>query len=268
MKAFYYEFFHIPKEGKIKEKVLMAHVTLTAVLIIVYLLAISGAAYAFHTSTVTVPDNIIMGAHFDTQIKIAGPDGELIEVEEQSDGAMLALLETPGEYEVKLEPGGTAETGFCIIQLDGEEYTSAQLGVSMEAPGEYREDLVFRVQVYEAAPMAFLSNWGTSSGYVQLCDDGSAPACYLLGGEIIEVGDYNKYMELLEQQAAEEAEEEELEEELAEEDETADEGTEEVGEEMTGEQSEDADLTASETEDLTADSTDQSEYTEYDDTEE
>ncbi|MBQ9968838.1 MAG: hypothetical protein IJO88_08985 [Oscillospiraceae bacterium] len=206
MKAFYYDHFHIPKQGKIREKVLMSHVVLTAVLIIVYLLAISGSAYAFFTSTQSV-HNTLVAAHFDAQIHITDEYGNEVGTELQPDGVLLAVLEAPGAYVVTVTPDGTAETGFCAMQLEGEDYTTAQLGVSMEAADGYRDEVTFTIQAYEPVPVAFQPYWGTSAAYADYSMNGIAPDGYLLGGEYIEAGDPANMWLYLEEEPEEETEE-------------------------------------------------------------
>lgn len=217
MKAFYYDHFHIPKQGKIREKVLMSHVVLTAVLIIVYLLAISGSAYAFFASTQRV-HNTLVAAHFNALIEITDEYGNEIDTELQPDGVLLAMLEVPGAYEVTVTPDGTAETGFCTMQLEGEDYTTAQLGVSMEAAGGYRDGVTFTIQVYEPVPVAFQPYWGTSTAYADYIANGFAPYGYLIGDEYIEAGDPANMWLYLEEETEEEQEDDEEEtEEVAEE---------------------------------------------------
>jgi len=211
LKAFYYDFFHIPKQGKIREKVLMSHVVLTAVLVIVYLLAISGSAYAFHTSAERV-HNTIKAAHFDAQLQILDENGMEIDVEPQADSVLLAALEQPGSYEVIVRPGGTAETGFCTMQLAGVDYTTAQLGVSVEAAGGYRDGVSFIIQAYEPVYVSFQSYWGTSAAYAAYNAGTMDADLYLVGGEYIEVGDPNNTWMYLEEEAEETEEAEQTEE--------------------------------------------------------
>ncbi|MBP3632977.1 MAG: hypothetical protein J6J43_00190 [Oscillospiraceae bacterium] len=206
MKAFFYDHFHIPKQGKIGEKVLLSHVALTAVLIIVYLLAISGSAYAFFTSTTRV-HNTLKAAHFDAEIYIVDEYGNEIDTELQPDGVLLARLEVPGAYELTMTPDGTAETGFVTMQMEGVDYTTAQLGISMEAAGGYRDGVTFTIQAYEPVPVAFLPHWGTSAAYADYIADGYADH-YLVGGEYLEAGDPNNTWLYLEEETEEEPEEE------------------------------------------------------------
>lgn len=228
MKAFYYEFFHIPKEGKLREKVLMSHVALTAVLIIVYLLAISGSAYAFHTSATRV-QNTIMAANFDAESEVETPSGDALVLEKQKDGMLLAMLEEKGEYRVVLEPGGTAETGFVTMQLNGDEYITAQLGTSVEEEDEYRDEISFTIGFYEdePTPVAFMSHWGTSTAYATYTLDNTDASYYLLGDEVIIIGDPNSLFEPSEEETEEaQTEEEQTEEEQSEEEQTEEEQTE------------------------------------------
>ena len=205
MKAFYYEFFHIPKQGKLRERVLMSHVVLTAVLTIVSLLAISGSAYAFHTWATRI-ENTFMAAHFEAEIMVNDEYGEKIELQKKADGTLLAMLEEPGLYEVTVLPGGTAETGFCTMQLEGEDYITAQLGISVEEDDEYREFVKFYIQAYEPVPVSLNSQWGTSTAYVNYMLGDLEAENYLVGDEYIEAGDPANTWLYIEQPEEEETE--------------------------------------------------------------
>lgn len=185
MKTLYYAYFHIPKEGKIQDRVMLSHVALTALLIVVYLLSISASAYAFFASSVHTY-NTVTAANFEAQVCILDGEEQPLTPERTEDGWLTAELE-PGRYQVSLKPGGTAETGFCLVELDGLVYHSAQLGVSQAAENGYTQTLSFELEIYEPSEIGFLSYWGTSSHYPEFSLDGSLDS-YIVGGEVLTAG--------------------------------------------------------------------------------
>lgn len=241
MKALYDKYFQIPKQGKICDKVMLSHVVMTAVLMIVYLLSISVSAYAFFSAEIQV-HNTLETANFEAKVQILGSEGDEIELDE--DGCVSSAVLDVGTYDVYLRHGGTAETGFCVMEVCGENidtgcYHTAQLGVSQTAENGYNEAIVFALEIYEPAEVIFISHWGTSS-YYSAFTAGETSSCYIMGGEYIGVGDPENTWRYLEEETEEPEEEmfeapveelEELEEEFEEAEEEMEEPIEEPAEE-------------------------------------
>ncbi len=180
MKAFYYEFFHIPEQGKIQDKVLMARVVLAAVLIILCMLAMSLSAYAFYAVGLST-HSTIRTAHFAAQLEILDGSGTPVDYETQ-DGVYQAELQ-PDFYTVRLSYGGDAETGFCVVRLNEQQYHSRQFFVENWASDE----LVLMLEIYEPSELTVVPHWGTSSCYEEFYENGNAEY-YLIGGETLTVG--------------------------------------------------------------------------------
>ena len=70
MRELYKEFFHIPKHGKIPEKVILVRVALIVIIAVVCLATMSITAYAWFSYNVTSGSNVIKAANFEAQITI------------------------------------------------------------------------------------------------------------------------------------------------------------------------------------------------------
>lgn len=173
MRKIYNEFFYISKHGKIREKVMLARVATTAIIMIVCLAAMSFTAYAYFSYNVTSGSNIIQAANFeaDVSIKIADANGEAVTVNKIDSKTHTSVLEAKKTYYVTLveNKNSTATTGFCIITAEGcaDIYHTQQLGVDAAAEGGKTETITFNINVSAKTTVTFLSHWGTSSSYVK-----------------------------------------------------------------------------------------------------
>ena len=75
MKKIYEEYLHVPKEGKIKEKVFIMRVFVAIVCIIFCLSAMGFSAYAFFASSITSGSNTIVAATYGVEVVIASSGG-------------------------------------------------------------------------------------------------------------------------------------------------------------------------------------------------
>lgn len=173
MRKIYNEFFYISKHGKIREKVMLARVVTTAIIMIACLAAMSFTAYAYFSYNVTSGSNIIQAANFeaDVSIKITDANGEAVTVNKVDSKTHAAVLEAGKTYYVTLveNKNSTATTGFCIITAEGcaDIYHTQQLGTDAAAEGGKTETITFNIKASAKTTVTFLSHWGTSSSYVK-----------------------------------------------------------------------------------------------------
>ena len=178
MRKLYNEFFYIPKYGKIREKVMLAHVAMTVVIMVVCLAAMSITAYAYFSHNVTSGSNTIKAASFytDVTVQITDADGNAVENSNitpiTSDNKKFRIegLEVGKWYQftiTKNEVRNTAQTGFIIVSADGcpITYHTQQLGVDKSVPGEYTPAIIFKLMITDATDVILESHWGTSSCY-------------------------------------------------------------------------------------------------------
>ena len=154
MRKLYNELFYIPKHAKVSEKNMLARITLSITVVVACLIAMSISAYAYFSCSVTSASNVIKSANFDATVSVVNEVGAEIPLETEN-GLQKAILDE-GTYTVKLckTDTSTAQTGFCIVTINGIDYHTQQLG-SVE----------FTLKVPDATELTLKRHWGTSSYY-------------------------------------------------------------------------------------------------------
>lgn len=170
MRKLYNEFFYIPKYGKIREKVMLARVAMTVVIMVVCLAAMSITAYAYFSHNVTSASNTIQAANFEAQITVTSTEqnGGTVNPSSMTGKKTVFTFADTGTYTVELEKGNnsTAKTGFCIIYIGDKTYHTQQIGVDINANNEQRDLVSFTLTIHEPnAVVTIESHWGTSSYY-------------------------------------------------------------------------------------------------------
>lgn len=190
MRKLYNEFFYIPKQGKIREKVMIVRVAVSAVLMIICLASMSITAYAYFSNNVTSGSNIIKAANFEVKVSITttGTDGNAvavneIQINENDNKTHTFNLEKDKTYEVTLTHVGTASTGFVIVSSTDcqEVYHTQQLG---NVEGGRTEVIIFDLSVTADTTVFFVSHWGTSSYYPDYMDKGNEEKLYITNANI------------------------------------------------------------------------------------
>ena len=119
MRKLYNEFFYIPKYGKIREKVMLARVSMTAVIMAVCLVAMSITAYAYFSYNVTSGSNAIKAASFYTDVTVQITDEDGIAVENSN---ITPITSDHKKFRVEgLEVGRWYQ--FTIAKSDGNTVT-------------------------------------------------------------------------------------------------------------------------------------------------
>lgn len=167
MKALYDEYFHVPKNGKISDKVMLVRVASIVVTMIVCLIAMSLSAYAYFSHSVTSASNVIKAADFDVKAAVTVTQDATSETVEANEDGSYSL--ESGTYSVTLEKAGTATTGFCIVEVTvGEStktYHTQQIGVGgVEKLLRFTLDLS-QLSESDTVTVRFTPHWGTSHYY-------------------------------------------------------------------------------------------------------
>ena len=189
MKNLYNEFFRIPKDGKIHDKVMLVRVVSTVAIILACLLTMSITAYAYFSYNVTSSLSTFKAAHFETEIllQVTADDGETVDLRPVTSNhqAFKIDLEADKLYTVTISPteNSSAKTGFILLTADGcdNRYHTQQLGKSGE---QNVSELSFQLQVSADTCVRFSAQWGTSS-YYGTEDENSE--LYILQGETVEL---------------------------------------------------------------------------------
>lgn len=195
MRRLYDEFFYIPKHKKIREKVMIARVTLTVVIVLFCLAAMSFTAYAHFLYNITSGSNVIKAANFETDVLIEATDvnGNSIDVEitKNSDNSNIAKLKVGVEYIVTVSPSvnSLAKTGFVVIKSDAcpNTYYTQQLGVDISLDNKMVDSVTFNLTVTADADVVFVPHWGTSSYYDAYKTTGENPELFITQNEEIQL---------------------------------------------------------------------------------
>lgn len=192
MKKLYNEFFRVPKDGKIGEKVMLARIATSIAVVVTCLIAMSFTAYAYFAYNVTSESHVITAAHFETKIAVISEENGVktdhnaasTNYQKQS-----VVLEPGKPYTVEVEPGrdNPAKTGFLVITADGckETYHTQQIGTDTGVSGGRTERISFTLSVTQQTTVHFLAHWGTSSQYNDYKNQGDA--LYVIQGESVEM---------------------------------------------------------------------------------
>lgn len=159
MRELYDEYFCVPEDGKIRDKVMLARTAVTVLIMLLCLFAMSITAYAYFSNDSTAHVSTIKTADYTLGIVIRNAEtSEAPESTSTSENGFVYDLE-PGEYTVTLNKHGSASTGFCIIN---DTYHTQQIGVS---GSETIETITFTLTIEEETTVTFKPHWGTSSCY-------------------------------------------------------------------------------------------------------
>lgn len=192
MRKFYEEYFYVPKHGKIREKVMLARVSLTVVTMVLCLIAMSITAYAYFSHEASSGSHIIKSANFTIKVGVdvrddAGNVVETLSPITTNYASHKVSLEAGKVYTFTVEPirnANSAKTGFAVITADGcaDTYHTQQLGVDAAAPGGETAQVTFTLQVEEDTNVYVRAHWGTSVYYVDYRDAGNVDDCYVTAG--------------------------------------------------------------------------------------
>lgn len=187
MKELYKEYFHIPKHGKIREKVMLMRVITTVVIMVVCLATMSITAYAYFSYNVTSGSNIIKSANFETNVRVQINDanGEAVTVNTSNYKSHWAELTANTTYYITLEhtERSTAKTGFVIITAENcdSKYHTQQLGKDGNG---ITETITFYIKPNANTKVTFLAHWGTSSYYGYQSENNEL---YIINGETVKM---------------------------------------------------------------------------------
>lgn len=181
MKELYNEFFHVSKDGKVREKVMLMRTAITVIVIIICLFAMSFSAYAYFSHSITSGLNVIKAANFEAKITVTASVGENPTLEAVDGKTYSAKLKPGVTYTFTVEKGGTAETGFCVITAVGcdQTYHTQQLGKDISAPNDSTSKITFDLMVSDNTTVYVVSHWGTSSYYSAYQNKGTAGELYI-----------------------------------------------------------------------------------------
>ena len=111
MRELYNEYFYVPKEGKVREKVLFSRIAVAVIIMLIWMSAIGFTAYAYFTCSVTSGINTITSATYGMETEIVDSDDSQTKLEPSSQDGMTSIYEVgAGVYNITLTATGTATT--------------------------------------------------------------------------------------------------------------------------------------------------------------
>lgn len=165
MKKLYQEFFCIPEQGKVSDKVLLVRMAAAAVFMVLCLCGMSASAYAYFTCSVSSASNVIQTGQFTAEVDIkCDTDASIDPITKVIGGALeaerlLSVDLAAGKHTVELNPKAKNPTGFFIIKAGGKEYYTRQL-----VEDGTIKPLTFTLELSQDAKVEFLAHWGTYTG--------------------------------------------------------------------------------------------------------
>lgn len=185
MKKLYEEYFYIPEDGKIRDKVMVVRVAVTVAVMLACLFAMTFSAYAYFSHSVTSNSNVIKSADYDLTVTLTPDTG--------AGQPTKTYSLDPGTYSVKLTKAGSANTGFCVIEVKIDDnttftYHTQQIGTVGDNP---KSEITFSIVVPAGNPVSvkFIPHWGTSIYYSY--DTSDTNPKYVRHGGTVNVGTGN-----------------------------------------------------------------------------
>lgn len=190
MRKFYNEFFCIPKEGKIREKVMLMRVAATIITVILCLSAMSFTAYAYFSYDFTSDITTFKAANFEVDAKITVTENQNstpVTVSKNPNASYTADLKAGKIYTVVLSKSqeSTADTGFCVITALGcaDTFHTQQIGADETVAGGLTDKVTFELKVTADTTVTFASHWGTSVYYADYVQNGGGGELYITNGK-------------------------------------------------------------------------------------
>ena len=179
MRRIYVEYFQVPKNGKVRDKVLNTRLTVGIIGILLCLAVMSLTAFAYFSHTVSSQTGDLTSARFDVKVTASAEEDPSPQISSDGAGGYRIYLKKDAVYTVSLVQKGTATTGFCRVTADGapQEFHTAQLGT---VEGREISEISFRITLSEPAYLTVTPCWGTSSCYGREADPAVAEV-YLTG---------------------------------------------------------------------------------------
>lgn len=170
MKRLYQEYFHIPEDGKIREKVLFSRIAVAVIIMLIWMSAIGFTAYAYFACSVTSGENTIMSATYGMETEIVDSDDSQTKLEPSSQDGMTSTYEVgAGVYNITLTATGTATTGYCKIEVKGTEKTVTLFTQQISPGGKISFTLVPNAD----ATVVITPQWGTYVNRAAVVGDGT-----------------------------------------------------------------------------------------------
>ena len=110
-----------------------------------------GASWAWFSATTAAGTSKIQTAKYIVEVTAGSTDGSTAEITD-ANGIKTIHFAERGEYTVTITPCGTAKSGYCTVNFDGNDYYTGQL---------VSGSLTFRINAENKAVATVTPQWGT-----------------------------------------------------------------------------------------------------------
>lgn len=172
MKDLYKEYFYVPKHGKVKEKVMLARISVSVVIMLALMAGMSLSAYAYFTANNTTAIKPIKTAHYQLDTAVIAPEGLTPQ------NGVYTLDNTEGnatkDFVFRISVNNettTATVGFCEILVAVDDSREAPRPYYTEPIGKYviadqemnvlERSVKIPVPAGHKAEVSFVSQWGS-----------------------------------------------------------------------------------------------------------
>ncbi len=190
MRELYEEYFSVPKEGKIREKVMLTRAAVTVAVILFCLAAMSFSAFAYFSHGVVSGISVIKAARFEADVSVTATEESVEQptVAVVDSKTVTAQLKAGVKYTFSITAGenSTAKTGFCVLSAENcaATYFTQQIGIDAALPDKQTNEITFTLTVSSDTTVTIYSHWGTSA-YYDAFRKGRDDELYITSGEKI-----------------------------------------------------------------------------------
>ena len=157
-------------DEKITEKVFMQSITVSVIGILLCIVSLCSATFAWFTNNLESGQNTLVAGSFDLEARVVAgdditSDANCVTVTREENGALVCTLETAGTYTVKLSMTDEANVkGYCkLTASNGEEYITAPISKNSETG---INPIQFTITTTEAdVKLCFMPQWGIPASY-------------------------------------------------------------------------------------------------------
>lgn len=137
MKKLYHEYFHIPENGKISDKVMLGRTVVAALCVILCLCAFSVSTYAYYYMTVVSSGNNVQAATFEVEVlQVYADDDDGTPVAAADSGSYTYQLDAGKTYTVAMQLSGSVKNAHVVINVEERETAVAAMALDeSQEPG-------------------------------------------------------------------------------------------------------------------------------------
>ncbi len=153
MRKFYRSFFYVPKHAKIPDRVFKTRFTLSVTAMLACIVVLCSATYAYFTDRTELNVASVKAASYTLSVTV---EEKNIGTSDRDNSVIYTCpIALNDEHNFVLTNNGSAERGFCIIEIDGKTYAT----VPILKGGDFEVTVVASY----GSEISFRASWGESS---------------------------------------------------------------------------------------------------------